>query len=870
MEEGSCEDFSLVGEEDRVSTSTVAIERVSSVLPTEWALGPLLCTSAGLVSRGDRETRTATVTVIYEAHVSCTAAMDIFKLLSRSSGLQPRRSKPSAPASAPVNAKASAGPSKKRRTNASTNTTIALSALALTESPPELDFFGSSTVSTGKAIATPSHSSSRKRKRRTNSAGDEDRLSSSSSDEDGDGDEEEYESLLDLPPPPLPTPSESHKLAKEHKLKLTLMNPPPPPPLSSSDKKKRENSSKKSKSEPEPELVKKSKLIDTPPPTLLTSFTQLRAAPYSLSKRLYRNLLSQGYDTPTPVQMASIPLLLLGHEYTPSSSFDEPQSTTHIRAEKSINLLTCAQTGSGKTMAYLLPLLDWILWKRGKLKKEGKPKAGTKAIIVAPTRELVGQIYNEGLKLAIGTGVRVTVLKRNVVGKIKKVKKLLEDREAKGEEETEDEDDDGGVDLPKTEELTAHPTSTGRRVKSDIVVTTPTMLVHAIKNSIIDLTTIHRLILDEADVLLERNETGGGFGEDTLSAWEVLKSASSDIRVSMWSATISSSVEALAASMIISTNPTAAPPPLLRLLTGLKNTSLPHITHRLTYASTETGKLLALRTLLTTSFPPPALIFLQTVPRATALYREIQYDLPPGRIALLHAQLPDNERERVMDSFRKGEVWALITTDLLSRGVDWRGVKLVLNYDVPGSAAAYIHRAGRTGRGGREGGEVVTFWTSGDAKVVRPIAEVVAQAERERERLLGGNRKKDGGKDRGEPKEGSARWLLDFLPKVKKEEKKRLKKFGVESRNARRVVVVKGAGDNREKVKGREEANREGTHGISTVSGWEKQRANRLRGAREASKRRKQEKEGGSESESESESESGSVERDGEEFTGFD
>ncbi|KAF8433394.1 P-loop containing nucleoside triphosphate hydrolase protein [Terfezia claveryi] len=699
--------------------------------------------------------------------------MDIFRLLSRSSGLQHKRPKP------PVSA-AAAAPSKRRKTKASSGTTTALSAISLTDPPPELDFFASA-VSTGKAIPTPGISSSRRRKHISNGAADQDRSYSSSSDEDSDGDGEEQKCLLDIPPPPLPTPSEAHKLAKEHKLKLTLMNPHPLPSPSPSDQKKRKKSSTKPKPglEPEPESAKKSKLVDTPPPSLLTSFTQLRTAPYSLSKRLYRNLLSQGYDTPTPVQMASIPLLLLGHEYTPpSSSSNEPQSTTRIRAEKSINLLTCAQTGSGKTIAYLLPLLDWILWKRGQLGKDGKPKAGAKAIIVAPTRELVGQIYNEGLKLAIGTGVRVVVLKKAMVGKMKKEKKLSEEAEAEAEEET----DDGGVDLPKEGESTPHTTGTGSKVKSDVVVTTPTMLVHAIENGILDLTTIHRLILDEADVLLESNEKGGGFGEDTLSAWQILKSASSDIRVWMWSATISSS----------------------------------------------------------------------TVPRATALYREIQYDLPPCRVALLHAQLPDHERERVMESFRKGEVWALVTTDLLSRGVDWRGVKLVVNYDVPGSAAGYIHRAGRTGRGGREGGEVVTFWTSGDAKVVRPIAEVVAQAERERERLVVGK------KDEGKPKEGSARWLLDFLPNVKKEEKKRLKKFGVESRNARRIVVGKGV--EKVKMKGRKEANREGTYGISTVSGWEKQRADRLRGARDASKRRKREEE----------ERNGSEGGDGEEFMGFD
>lgn len=807
--------------------------------------------------------------------------MDIFKLLSRSSSLQHKRHAPQThtPASpstrVKINSASGHGSSKKRKTG---NKTIASPTVVLPigQTSPELDFFGIPPTPQGTGLGGAAHSSPRKKRKRPGN-GVSLVVESDESDQDTSENEEgepRGNGLLEnIPPPPqpLPSPEETYKLAKAHKLKITLMNPlsQPSPSQQSTGKKKRPSSRGSGKSAAlEPGLIKKYKLTDTTPPTLLTAFTQLLVAPYTLSKQLYRNLLCHGYSTPTPVQMASIPLLLLGHDYAPTDSAPAAsRPTSRIRPENPINLLTCAQTGSGKTMAYLVPLMDWVLWKRGQLGAEGNSKKGTKAIIVAPTRELVGQICNEGLKLAIGTGVRITILKKAIVGKHK-----LGGGEAKNSrarDEVYDENEEGGVILPQ--DLLDKQI---RVVKSDIIVTTPVMLNHAIQNATIELRTVQRLVLDEADVLLENNDKGGGFGEETLSAWEQLKAASTDIRVSMWSATVSSSVEALATSIF--TPPTGcSAPPFLRLLTGVKNTSLPHIKHTLTYVSTEQGKLLSLRNLLTTSFPLPALIFLQTVPRATALYDEIQYDLLPGRIALLHAQLPDAQREGVMDRFRRGDIWALVTTDLLSRGVDWRGVCLVINYDIPSSATAYIHRAGRTGRGGREGGEVITYWTVGDVKVIRPIAEVVAQAEKEKERLdsaaikhNGSDRTESGNAENGLGKlrEGSAVWLLDFLPKVAKEEKKRLKKFGVEARNPRRLSTADRTGkvEGKTKEKSRKMGNREGVYGISTVSGWEKRKEHRLKGAIEASKKRERMEEEDEEDEDEEDEE-----EEEEEWAGF-
>jgi ATP-dependent RNA helicase DDX52/ROK1 len=253
---------------------------------------------------------------------------------------------------------------------------------------------------------------------------------------------------------------------------------------------------------------------------------------------------------------------------------------------------------------------------------------------------------------------------------------------------------------------------------------------------------------------------------------------------------MSSSIENLALATIKERTSSAST--IIRLVIGLKDSALPNVTHKLVYSATEAGKLLALRQLLRPTAPisaglpsssktlgtelrPPFLVFAQTIPRAVALHAELRYDIPPeaggsSRIAVLHAGMSDSARSRIMTDFRRGEVWVIVTTDLLARGVDFRGLNGVVNYDVPGSAAAYVHRAGRTGRAGRQGGVVVTLYTKEDVPVIKPIANVIAASER---MAMGGARQGDG---------NVKQWLLDALPTPSKRLKKVLKTKGLEVR----------------------------------------------------------------------------------------
>jgi ATP-dependent RNA helicase DDX52/ROK1 len=337
---------------------------------------------------------------------------------------------------------------------------------------------------------------------------------------------------------------------------------------------------------------------------------------------------------------------------------------------------------------------------------------------------------------------------------------------------------------------------------------------------------VQTLVLDEADVLLDPL-----FRDQTLGIWN--SCINPELRVTLWSATMGSNIESLASSTIHARGERLGlddEARTIRLVVGLKDSAIPNITHRLIYAATEPGKLLALRQLVhptakaadeTQSLRPPFLVFTQTIPRAIALHSELLYDIPAeaggsSRIAVLHSDLSDSARDHVMTRFRNGEIWILITTDILSRGVDFRGINGVVNYDVPNSGAAYIHRVGRTGRAGRDGGVAVTFYTKEDIPYVKNIANIIAASE------------KQAGLP---PSEASIqKWFLDALPKPTKDEKKKLKMHGVEARRSGLSMM-----DGKEK-----NGKGQGRMQISTKSGYERKLEHNRKGAIQGSKRRVQ------------------------------
>ena len=525
---------------------------------------------------------------------------------------------------------------------------------------------------------------------------------------------------------------------------------------------------------------------------------------------------NQGYKEPTEVQMGSLPILLGSDEDRGLSQRGETNKMKRKRSD--VDMLTIAPTGSGKTLAYLIHIFHGLLSDLAASKKNFGSRGvehNVRALIIAPTHELADQISNEGRKVAFGTGLKIACMKKGM--------RLNTDRH-----HSENGIIKNSTDTPEDEISSDDAEDTKWSVvKVDVLVSTPLVLLHALSSTLtsapITLPEVRYLVLDEADILLDPL-----FRSQTLGIWAACVNHA--LRTSLWSATIGSSIESLAQSFILGRRQELnvltskeRPYHIIRLVVGLKDSAIPNIFHRLVYAASEQGKLFALRQLIHPAagsggsgltIQPPFLVFTQTIPRAIALHSELLYDIPPeaggsSRIAVLHSNFSEATRSAIMENFRKGGIWVLITTDLLSRGVDFRGVNGVVNYDIPNTSASYVHRVGRTGRQGREGGVAVTFYTAEDIPYVKSIANVIAASDR-----VHGQRHDSMGQQ-------MYTWLMDVLPTVSKRTKKELKTKGVESR---RVATERGVSTRKMR--------------ISTKSGYDRKREHRRKGAVLASRRR--------------------------------
>ncbi|KFH40676.1 ATP-dependent RNA helicase-like protein [Hapsidospora chrysogenum ATCC 11550] len=588
--------------------------------------------------------------------------------------------------------------------------------------------------------------------------------------------------------PPL-TKEECRQVLKSHRIKVTLM-------WKHEERSRVKKSKKKKKREEEQIEAKKEDQKRPLLPQPLESFGQLRSV-YGVPRQLDTNLAKEGYREPTEVQLGSLPILL-----RPELALRDEDGL-----EGGVDFLAVAPTGSGKTVSFLVTAINAILRRRAQERLHGVHEL--EAVIVAPTRELVHQIVSEGNKLAKDTGLKV-------VGMKKGMSISTEQEAADGGGNNSDDQEQSDLDAESEDEGESNKMA----VKADILVTTPVRLLKfltSIPGSTKLMPSVRQLILDEADVLLDAL-----FREQTTDVWMACTNPA--LRVSCWSATMGSNIETLVTDNLKSRAESLAitPKPLVRLVVGLKDAAVPNIAHKLIFTGTEQGKPYALRQLFRPTSKDdfrirlPFLVFTETVERAMALHKEIKYDIPasaggPSRIASLHSNLSDSARAAIVRKFRAGEIWLLITTDIVARGLDFRGVNGVVNYDVPTSSAAYVHRAGRTGRAGREGGVAVTLWTQDDIPILKTVANVIVASERQ------------AGKASDE-ESAVPKWLLDRLPDVSKAEKKKLKRGGRRSR-------PDGKKDK-----------------ITTTSGFERQKENNRRGAIEASKRRKTMHRGGSES----------------------
>ncbi|XP_030848092.1 probable ATP-dependent RNA helicase DDX52 isoform X2 [Strongylocentrotus purpuratus] len=380
---------------------------------------------------------------------------------------------------------------------------------------------------------------------------------------------------------------------------------------------------------------------DIPDP--VETFEELQEE-YGLHDDIIQNIMRVGYAAPTPIQMQAIPVLLHRRE-----------------------LLACAPTGSGKTAAFLLPILHQL---------KGPQKKGFRAVVVSPTRELSQQTYRELMRLSEGSGLRIHTIEH------------------------------GAKAAQKFGPHTAQ--------KFDILVTTPNRLVYLLQQDppAIKLNHVEWLIIDESDKLFEEGKTG--FRDQLGIIYQACDS--SQVRRAMFSATFAYDVEQWCRLNLDN---------VVTVSIGARNTANDRIEQELIFVGSESGKLLAVRNLFSKGFTPPVLVFVQSKERAKELFQELIYD--GYNVDVIHADKTQTQRDNIVKGFRAGKIWVLIATELMGRGIDFKGVNLVINYDFPTSAVSYIHRIGRTGRAGLKG-RAVTFFTEDDAVHLRSIANVMRNA----------------------------------------------------------------------------------------------------------------------------------------------
>ncbi|KAI0320980.1 P-loop containing nucleoside triphosphate hydrolase protein [Amylostereum chailletii] len=337
---------------------------------------------------------------------------------------------------------------------------------------------------------------------------------------------------------------------------------------------------------------------------------------------------------------------------------------------ESRDLAAISPTGTGKTLSYLLPIMSAL----------GAPSAssgadvgsGVRAVILAPTRELAHQIHNECLKLAQVREREALVVRSDAA-------------------------------MVREEALKAE-------VGALCNVGTPLRLVSAVQEGHLELGNVRHLILDEADRMLD--------SEFLSQVQEVVSACTHDaVQKAVFSATLPAGVEKVAMNML--RNP-------VRIVVGLKDTPLPLISQSLTYVAEDSSKLPTLLAYLSQPYNPPVVIFTSSQPRATSLAEElVLHDIP--NVDCLHAGMTNKEREDAVRRMQRGESWVLVSTEVMARGMDFKGVREVINYDFPQSVQSYIHRIGRTGRAGRDG-KAVTYFTDEDAPYLKSIANVLLQS----------------------------------------------------------------------------------------------------------------------------------------------
>ena len=343
----------------------------------------------------------------------------------------------------------------------------------------------------------------------------------------------------------------------------------------------------------------------------MTSFAEL-----NLAEPLLRALAEEGYTDPTPIQLGAIPQLLAGRD-----------------------LLGLAQTGTGKTAAFALPILHRLAAKR-----VAAPHKGARVLVLAPTRELASQIdesfatYGRHIKLShtvifggVGQGRQVDAIRRGV----------------------------------------------------DVLVAAPGRLLDLMGQGHVELSQLEVLVLDEADRMLDM-----GFVRDIR---RIVATLPADRQTLMFSATMPKSIAELSASMLRNPARVEVTPP---------STTVDRVRQLVLFVD-ETSKKPAIEMLVKSPKVTRAVVFTLMKHEANKVAEHLTRAGIAAEA--IHGNKSQGARERAMAGFRSGAVKVLVATDIAARGIDVDDVSHVFNYDLPNVPESYVHRIGRTARAGREG-----------------------------------------------------------------------------------------------------------------------------------------------------------------------
>ena len=338
-----------------------------------------------------------------------------------------------------------------------------------------------------------------------------------------------------------------------------------------------------------------------------------------LEDEILDGLEDMNFREMTPVQEHTIPVILEGRD-----------------------IIGCAQTGTGKTAAYTLPLLN-------KLLLEGNPDNVVKSLIIVPTRELAQQIDQQFQGFSYYAPISTTVVYGGGDGK--------------------------GWDIQKNGMLSG----------SDVVIATPGRMIAHLQNSGVDLSHVEYLILDEADRMLDM-----GFSEDIM---KIVSYMPKERQTIMFSATLPPKIREMAKTILRN-------PAEVNIAISKPNEAI----DQSAYICYENQKLGIIREMFAEPTDSKTIIFSSSKLKVKELahtLKRMKLD-----VAAMHSDLEQAQREEVMLNFKNNKVKILVATDIVARGIDIEDIGLVLNYDVPHDPEDYIHRIGRTARAAATGSAV--------------------------------------------------------------------------------------------------------------------------------------------------------------------